>query len=101
MNRTEFVHKQLKDDSISTLVLTAYNWAHRAVHGTHTAVLPFYTALQTGEIPVSEERLNELLTSLRSANFVLYVFAGFLDRYFQQNRQHEITEVSKRIAPES
>ncbi len=88
----------MADSFMPALVLTAYNWAHRAVHGTGDAVRPFYGALGSGEVPLSAERLEELRTALSFVTFCLETFAFFFDRFLHQDRQAEIVTVRKLTA---
>jgi hypothetical protein len=100
ISRAECVEEKIADSFIPALVLTAYNWAHRAVHGTGDALRPFYSALGSGEVPVSAERLEEIRMALSFVSFCLETFAFFFDRFLHQDRQAEIVAVRRQAASE-
>ncbi len=95
ISRAEYVDERMLDSSLPALVLTAYNWAHRAVHGTGDAVRPFYGALGSGEVPLSPERLEEIRMTLSVVTFCLETHAFFFDRFLNQGRQAEIVSICK------
>jgi hypothetical protein len=88
----------MADSFMPALVLTAHSWAHRAVHGTGEAIRPFYGALGSGEVPLSDERLEEVRVALSIVTFCLETYALFIDRLLHQDRQVEILAISKQIA---
>jgi hypothetical protein len=92
--RAEFIETRMADSMMPALVLTTYNWAHRAVHSTGDALRPFYKALGSGEIPSSQERTEELQRALSFVVFCLEIYAFFCDRFLHQNRQAEIVEIA-------
>jgi hypothetical protein len=98
ISRAECVEGKMSNSFMPALVLTAYNWAHRAVHGTSDAVRPFYGALGSGEVPLSAERLEEVRMALSLVTFCLETYAFFFDRFLHQDRQAEIDAISRRTA---
>ena len=98
ISRAECVEKKMAGSFMPALVLTAYSWAHRAVHGTGDAVRPFYGALGSGEVPLSAERLEEVRMALSIVTFCLETYAFFIDRFLHQGRQAEIVAVSRQTA---
>jgi hypothetical protein len=97
ISRAECVEEKMADSFMSALVLTAYNWAHRAVHGTGDALRPFYGALGGGEVPLTAERLEEVRAALSFVTFCLETFAFFFDRFLHQGRQAEIIAVGRQL----
>jgi hypothetical protein len=100
ISRADCVEGKMADSFMPALVLTAYSWAHRAVHGTGDAIRPFYGALGSGEAPLSAERLEEIRIALSFVTFCLETYAFFLDRLLHQDRQAEILAISKQITSE-
>jgi hypothetical protein len=92
--RAEFVESKIADSFMPGLVLTAYNWGHRAVHGTGDSLRPFYGALGSGEIELSSERLEEISRSLGMVAFCLQVHAFFYNRFLRLNFEEEIIAIN-------
>jgi hypothetical protein len=99
ISRAECVEEKMADSFMPALVLTAYNWAHRAVHGTGDAVRPFYGALGSGDVPLSAERLEEIRMTLSFVTFCLETYSFFFDRFLHQGQQAEIVAISRQTAP--
>jgi hypothetical protein len=95
ISRADCVDAQMADSFMPTLVLTAYSWAHRAVHGTGDALKPFYRALGSGEVPVSPERLDEIRIALSFVTFCLETHTFFFDRFLHLDQQNEALAISK------
>lgn len=100
ISRADCVEGKMPNSFMPALVLTAYGWAHRAVHGTGDAIRPFYRALGSGEVPLSAERLEDVRIALSLVTFCLQTYALFIDRFLHQDRQVEILAISRQIARE-
>jgi hypothetical protein len=100
IQRADFADERLGDNSISMLVRTVLAWSHRAAHGTHTSLIPFYDAFGNGTVPETAERLDEMTIALRGVNFCVYTFGLFLDRFLHYGKQTEITAAGKLLPTE-
>jgi hypothetical protein len=81
--RAEFTDEKSTMPIMVNMLLTVFAMGHLSVHGTYTALYPFFEAFKTGTVPVTEKRLAELAQSLIGINFALYLFGGFVIGFFR------------------
>jgi hypothetical protein len=73
LQRGEYSDQKTKESLMANLVLTVYAAGHHYVHGSSSSLQPFFKALGTTTVPVTNQRLEELAQSLFGVNFVLHV----------------------------
>ena len=97
--RAEYSDQKSKLDLMLQLVLTVYAYGHQAVHGTNRSLQPFYKALSTTYVPLTEERVEDLVIALGSVNFVLYVFGLFVNSLLHLGKEQDLIQAGKLLAP--
>ncbi len=90
---------QLSDDGnniplMSLLLARCYPRGDAAVHGTVGALDSFLTAMQTGEMPVRQDRFRELSEALFGVNLTLMTFGLFLNEFFQLGMDEAMDQIS-------
>jgi hypothetical protein len=96
--RAEFIDDRSKLSLMVTLILTVYASGHQAVHATNSSLQPFYSALKTGTVPQTEERLEALSLALAGVNFVLHVFGLFVNSLLHLDLEPDLIQTGRLIA---
>ena len=79
LQRAENADRRLDVRWLTVLFPTVYLHGNQPVHGTFSSVQPFYSALGTGDVALSQERLRNLMLAIAATNCVLYMFGRYLD----------------------